>query len=108
MTPPESVASCTAALCVKFVLLPVIRTGTPAPLNATVESAVSVNIDDRPAVTLGGLKLALTPDGSPEALSAMLDALPAVTTASWMVLPPCMIVELGATAIEKSGNGTGR
>ncbi len=76
MTPPESVAICSVVVCVKFAFVPVIVAVTPVGLKTTVESAVSVIVDDWPAFTVGGLKLAVMPPGRPEMLSAIGAASP--------------------------------
>src|ERR1019366_10783774 len=63
VTPPDNVARCIVALCVKFALPPEMVMLVPVGLKATVLSAVSVSTADWPAVTEAGLKLAVTPEG---------------------------------------------
>lgn len=69
-----------------------------------------VSVDDPPAVTEVGLKLALAPLGSPLTLSATVCAEPLVTAVLMVEVPlePCTIDTLGGEAlIEKSLVTTG-
>ncbi len=75
-----------------------------APVAADAD-AVSVSVALPPALTEAGLKLAVTPAGSPLALNA-IDCAPPETTAVLTVaapLAPCWIEsDAGETATEKS------
>jgi hypothetical protein len=75
-----------------------------------VDAVLMVSVDELPAVTEVGLKVALAPDGSPDALSDTVCAEPEVTAVETVVvaeLPWTAEPEAGLTEIEKSFAGTG-
>ena len=75
-----------------------------------VDAVLIVRVEELPAVTDIGLKVALAPDGRPDALSDTVCAEPAVTAVETVVvaeLPWAVEPEAGLTEIEKSFAGTG-
>jgi len=69
---------------------------------------LSVNVDDPPAVTDVGLRLAVAPEGTPDTLSETDCAEPLVTAVEIVEVPfaPCArLSELGLALIEKSFAG---
>jgi hypothetical protein len=68
-------------------------------------AAVNVSVDERPAVTLGGLNAAVTPAGSAPVDRVTVSAVPivrAVLTVVCLAWPRVTATVEGATAIEKS------
>src|SRR5260370_1210195 len=92
-----------AAVCEVLPAVPVMVT-VVVPV-AALEEALSVSVELLPAATLAGLKDAVTPEGKPEALSAMVPGLPltiAVPIFEVPELPCCTLTEAGLALMEKS------
>jgi hypothetical protein len=102
--PPAGLTvSVTAVECVALAAVPVtVTVYVPAGVDAAV---LIVSVDDPPAVTELGFKLAVAPDGSPLALSDIDCADPLVTAVEMVDVapPPCVTDTLaGLAVIEKS------
>ncbi len=72
---------------------------------AVLDEAERVSVEDWPDCTVAGLKVAVTPDGRPEAVSVTCCAWPEVVFVATVVVtePPCWTVpEAGFSASEKS------
>ncbi len=101
--PEEPTVREKAAVCVAEAPVPVIVT-LDVPVGV-LELVVIVTVEDAPAVTELGLKLAVAPVGRPEAESATLCALPEVTaveTVAVAELPGVTVAAVGLTESEKS------
>ena len=75
-----------------------------------VDAVLIVSVEELPAVTEVGLKVAVAPEGSPDALSDTVCAEPEVTAVETVVvaeLPWTTEPEVGLTEMEKSLVGTG-
>jgi hypothetical protein len=89
---------------VALTLVPVTVITKPVP-GVAPELALTVIVDDPPAVTDAGLKLTVTPDGWPLALKLTDCAEPAITVVLIFdvpFLPRLMTRLVGLAAIEKS------
>ena len=102
---PETV-KLTAVACAADVPVPVtVIVYVPV---GVLEPTVAVIVEEPPAVTEAGLKLADAPAGRPLALRLTVCADPLVTAVEMVDVPlaPCAIVRLlGLAKIEKSGGG---
>jgi len=92
----------TVALCVVVPAVP-LMVKVYVPLNA--DPALNVRVELLPAVTDVGVKLAVAPDGTPEAFSAMVCGDPDVTAVEITLVPEpfgAMLSVFGFAEIEKS------
>jgi hypothetical protein len=97
----------TVVACVAEVPVPVmVSVYVPAP----ALPALTVSVDDPPAVMLAGLRLALAPDGVPLTESVTPWALPLVTAVEMLEVPLVFCTRLnvvGLALMEKSFGGGG-
>src|SRR5215510_1278221 len=102
---PAPLTTVTCALAVWVADVPVPVTVNVAVAEGAVEAAVKVRVELPPAVTLAGLKLPVTPDGSPVTVRLTVCAAPAVTavvTVYEMLEPALTDCDAGLTEMLKS------
>jgi hypothetical protein len=97
----------TVVACVAEAAVPVtVKVYVPA----AAVPALTVSVDDPPAVTLTGLRPALAPEGAPPTVSEMVSALPLVTAVEMLEVPLAFcarLSEVGVARMEKSFGGGG-
>jgi hypothetical protein len=102
--PPEGpTVKVKAVVCVADVPVPVMVIDEVP--EGVLDEVVTVSVEEEPAVTEVGLKEADAPDGSPEAVSETVCALPEVTVVEMVEVaePPGLTeAEAGLAEIEKS------
>jgi hypothetical protein len=80
-----------AAVMVTLTVVACVAEAVPVTVKVYVPAAavpaLTVSVDDPPAVTLAGLKPALAPEGAPLTESKMVSALPLVTAVEMLEVP---------------------